>query len=221
MGMNEFAKAIHVEKPSADTIPYSTVNGNAEELKDCNAGIINRQRYNKVFQNGTIKGWTVYGIDGTESYLTKTPCKGALGWSIRRRSDGKDEYYERAVALSYTGDGPHLLLGMERIKPGEGELTAAIRILREVNSRDNRYCDIICADALCTVAPLINEVSDQRKYVVINIKQEDRALVRDMDGLVSNREPDVGFEISWQIFVNLITLNAPYKYQCQGQDRPS
>ncbi len=192
MGMNgEFAKAIRGEKPSADTIAYSMVNGNVDELKDCNARIINKARCNKVFQNGTIKGWTVCGIDGTESYLTKTPCKGALGWSIRRRSDGKDEYYERAVALSYVGDGPHLLLGIERIKPGEGELTVAIRLLREAASRNNRYSDIICADAYYAVAPFINEVLEQHKHVVIKIKQEDRALVRDMDGLVANKGPDV------------------------------
>ncbi len=192
MGMNgELAKAIRGEKPSADTIAYWMVNGNVDELKDCNAGIINRARYNKVFQNGTIQGWMVCAIDGTELYSTKTPCKGALGWSIRRRSDGKDEYYERAVALSYVGDGPHLILDMERINPGEGELTAAIRMLRKANSRSNRYSDVICADALYAVAPFINEVSDQHKYVVIKVKQEDRALVKDMDGLVANREPDV------------------------------
>ena len=114
-----------------------------------------------------------------------------MGWSIGHHPGRKDEYYERAVALSYVRDGPHLLLGMERTKPGEGELTAAMRILREVSSRNNRYSDIICADVSYAVAPFINEVSDQRKYVVIEIKQEDRALVKDMDGLVANKEPDV------------------------------
>lgn len=105
-----------------------------------------------------------------EPYSTKTSCKGALGWPIRHHPDGKDKYYERAVALSYVGDGPHLLLGMERIKPGEGELTTAIRLLKEVARRNNRYSDIICADAFYAVASFVNEVSDQREYVVIKIK---------------------------------------------------
>jgi hypothetical protein len=35
------------------------------------------------------------------------------------------------------------------------------------------------------------EVLEQHKHVVIKIKQEDRALVRDMDGLVANKGPDV------------------------------
>jgi hypothetical protein len=192
MGMNgELAKAIRGEKPSADTIAYSMVNGNAEELKDCNARIINKARYNKVFQKGTIRRWTVCGIDGTETYSTKTPCEGALGWSIRRYPGRKDEYYEKAVALSYVGDGPHLLLGMERVRPGEGEFTAAIRLLKEAAKRNNSYSDIICADALYAAAPFINEVLEQHKHVVIKVKQEDRALVKDMDGLVANREPDV------------------------------
>ncbi len=95
------------------------------------------------------------GGSSTEPRWTKISCKGALGWSIRYRPGGKDEYYERAVALSYVGDGPHLLLGIERIKPGEGELTVAIRLLREAASRNNRYSDIICADAYYAVAPFI------------------------------------------------------------------
>ncbi|NLB74603.1 MAG: transposase [Firmicutes bacterium] len=192
MGMNgELAKAIRGEKPSADTIAYSMVNGNAEELKDCNARIINKARYNKVFQKGTIRRWTVCGIDGTETYSTKTPCEGALGWSIRRYPGRKDEYYEKAVALSYVGDGPHLLLGMERVRPGEGEFTAAIRLLKEAAKRNNSYSDIICADALYAAAPFINEVLEQHKHVVIKVKQEDRILVKDMDGLVANRESGV------------------------------
>jgi hypothetical protein len=80
MGMNgELAKAIRGKKPSADTIAYSVVNGNVEESKDCNARIINKATSNKVCQNGTIQRGTVCGIDGTESYSTKTPCEGALG----------------------------------------------------------------------------------------------------------------------------------------------
>jgi hypothetical protein len=74
--------------------------------------------------------------------------------------DGKDEYYGRAVASSCVGDGPHQLLDIERIKPGGGELTAAIRPLKETAKRNNSCSDIICADALYAVGSFMNEVLD-------------------------------------------------------------
>lgn len=116
------ARVIRGEKPSTDTIAYSMVNGNAGELKDFNAGITNRTRYNKVFSKCDDPRKVGLWNGRNEPYLTKTPCKGALGWSTKHYLGGKDGYHERAVALFYVGDGPHLLLGMERIKLGEGGL---------------------------------------------------------------------------------------------------
>lgn len=67
-------------------------------------------------------------------------------------------------------------------EPGEGEVTAAIRLLGKAQHRNRRYCDMICADALYAQAPFINAVSALGKWVI---------LVRDMDGLVADRSPDV------------------------------
>jgi hypothetical protein len=67
-------------------------------------------------------------------------------------------------------------------EPGEGEVTAAIRLLGKAQHRNWRYCDMICADALYAQAPFINAVSALGKWII---------LVRDMDGLVADRSPDV------------------------------
>ena len=48
---------------------------------------------------------------------------------------------------------------MERIKPGKGELIAAIRLLREAALRNSKYSDTVCTDALYKVAPLMGEVT--------------------------------------------------------------
>ncbi len=50
---------------------------------------------------------------------------------------------------------------------------------------------MICADALYAQAPFINAVSALGKWVIIKLKQDNYHLVRDMDGLVADRSPDV------------------------------
>lgn len=123
--------------------------------------------------------------------ITAASSVEALKWSKRTLSNGAVEYYERAAVLSYIGAHPHLILDMERIEPGEGEVTAAIRLLGKAQHRNWRYCDMICADALYAQAPFINAVSALGKWIIIKLKQDNYHLVRDMDGLVADRSPDV------------------------------
>jgi hypothetical protein len=80
---------------------------------------------------------------------------------------------------------------MERVLPGETEVAAAIRMIEEVYGRNFRYCDIICADALYAQAPFINAVIEQRKHVVIKVKQEELHIIKDIAGLIAKRPPDV------------------------------
>ncbi len=80
---------------------------------------------------------------------------------------------------------------MERTKPGEGAATAAIRLWGKVEHRNWRYCDMLCVNALYAQAPFISAVNELGRWVVIKLKQDYYDLVRDMDGLVAGRPPDV------------------------------
>jgi len=179
------------KKPSADTIGYALCHRDLKALMSYNAEIIQKARRNKAHSNGTICGWRVCAVDGTEPHQTKRPCKKALGWAKRRRSNGEEEYYERAVAISYIGQEPRLVITMMRIMPGESEVEAALRAIHHAYQQNWRYCDIICADALYAQAPFINAVVDQNKDVVVKVKREELHIVRDMKGLVAKRGPDV------------------------------
>jgi len=68
-------------------------------------------RRNKVHAYGTICGWRVAAIDGTETFCTQSPTAEALKWSKRTLSNGAIEYYERAAVLSYIGAHPPPDLG--------------------------------------------------------------------------------------------------------------
>jgi len=179
------------KKPSADTLEYALCHADLRALMAYNAELIQKARRNKVHSNGTISGWRVCAIDGTEVHLTRRPCKKALGWAKRRCSDGEDEYYERAVAISYIGNKPRLVITMMRIMPGETEVKAALRAIEEAYRWNWRYCDIICADALYAQAPFINAVVGQNKDVVVKVKREELNIVKDMEGLIAKRPPDV------------------------------
>ena len=137
-----------------------------------------------------------------EPHWAKRPHKRDLVWPIRHHSGGKGEYYERAAALSYVGDGPRLLLGMERIKPGERELTAAIRLSREAALRNNKYSDTICTDDFYKVAPLIrgvtlwnscpadrlSKVNGDTEKVPSTVRESRRGAVRELRGEIRTVE---------------------------------
>jgi hypothetical protein len=79
---------------------------------------------------------------------------------------------------------------MRRIEKGQGELNAGIELMKELYWRNTRFCDVIVADALYATSSFINEVESQGKWVVIRVKQENRHIIRDAEGLFSKRGPD-------------------------------
>ncbi len=180
------------KKPSADTMGYALEHADADQAQAYNASIIQKARRNKVHAFGTYRGWRVCAVDGTETYSTKSPCAKVFAWLKRRlSSSGEEEFYERALAVSYVGAQPRLLLAMERILPGEGEVSAAIRVLQDLRLSNHRYCDIFCADALYAQAPFINAVVSQGMDVLVKVKQDNYHLVRDMDELMAREPPYV------------------------------
>jgi len=93
------------------------------------------------------------------------------------------------IAASYVGEGFAPILKMERIDAGEGELTAAKKLVRRLNRDHHQYCDVIVVDSLYINAPFINTCIRNNKDVVVRVKQENN-LIKDAEGLTKNREPD-------------------------------
>lgn len=82
------------------------------------------------------------------------------------------------------------MVGLRRQEKGEGELTAAMRLLKELYWRNTRYCDVIVGDALYATAPFINAVSNRGKWVVARVKRDDCRVIVDAEGLFAQRGPD-------------------------------
>lgn len=178
---------------SADTLEEALKRADTGALWAYNHGLVRKARRNKAFEQGTLAGWMVASLDGTELYHTTRPTGDVRrGWSHRTRKGGKKEYYERMIAASYVGCQPRLQLGAMRIRPGEHERAASLRLVDELDRYHGPgWADILCLDAGFVSAPFINALRERHKHVVVKVKQESMMLVREAKTEFEGKEPAV------------------------------
>lgn len=100
------------------------------------------------------------------------------------------EFYERAAAISYVGVAPRLGLGIERVRPGESEVAAGLRLIKQLDREWGwGWCDILVMDSLYPQAPFLNELRARHKHYVVKVKQKERQLIQDAEGLFAGSEP--------------------------------
>ncbi len=179
---------------SADTLGYALARTILRQFSTINDAVIKKARYGKVYQGGTIDGFKVTALDGSEVFRTKHKswsCEQCRVTEITKEDGSKElQYHEDIVGACYVGRHPNLVLGLERVKRGEGETSAAMRLLKELYRRHNRYTDIITLDSLYAKPPIINEIIDQNMIAVIRVKQQNYHIIRDAEGLFAERKPD-------------------------------
>lgn len=157
--------------------------------------IVKKARYNKVFEGGTIDGFTVAALDGSE--LTRTESKqrscSFCKKTVYTKEDGTQviQWHENVVGASYIGKFPNLIIGLERVAPKEGEITAALRLLDNLRSWHYYYADIVALDSLYAGAPVINKLLEQNVIGVIRVKQEHYNLVQDAERLFLKHAPSL------------------------------
>jgi hypothetical protein len=99
------------------------------------------------------------------------------------------EYYHRGVVCHLAGLSIAVPLDVELVRPGEGEIIAAKRLLERVLQRYGRFLDAVIGDALYFEAPFFNFCIDHGKHVVAVIKGDQRVLLQDAQGLFSQMKP--------------------------------
>ena len=109
------------------------------------------------------------------------------------------EYYHRGVVFHLVGFPIAMPLEVEMIRPGEGEVIAAKRLLERVLSRYGRFFDVVLADAIYTEAPFYNLCLQHHKHVISVLKGEQRVLFQDAQGVFSMMKPKVWKEGPSQI----------------------
>ena len=166
------------------------------DVKNMFESIVDKLVENKVLRQNTINGFRVAAVDGVEVFSSRLKsCPHCLTRTVGEET----EYFHKAVACMTVGNDPHIVLGMEMLKPrdggnkDEGEMTGVKRLLTELRTRHHHFADVIVADALYMNAPFINLVKGIGMDVVIRAKNEKMSIVQDARGLFKNREANGSF----------------------------
>jgi len=110
-------------------------------------------------------------------------CKGCLKRVIHTSSGDKAQYYHRHVMAQLVCGNFYLPLDMEPQRPGEDEVTAAIRLLKRVLRDYPRAFSLILADGLYLRANFFKLALRHGKDVIAVLKDERRDLLKDAQGL--------------------------------------
>src|ERR1700676_1567907 len=151
---------------------------------------INRQvRRNKALGPGGT--FMIAAVDGHEFFSSrKRCCPDCQTRTIEVNGEPVTEYYHRGVICHLTGRRLAIPLDLELQRPGEGEETAAKRLLERVCSEYERFFDVVTGDALYLDAPFINFCLAHHKDVIVVVKGDHRLLLQDAQQLFSQRLPD-------------------------------
>jgi hypothetical protein len=101
------------------------------------------------------------------------------------------EYFHRGVVFYLVGFRMPVPLDVEMLRPGEGELTAAQRLLPRVVKSYGRLFDVVLGDGLYFNAPFFRLCLGLGKDVITVLKDEGRVLFQDAQGVFSLTTPQV------------------------------
>lgn len=185
-----------------DTLRYSLSSFALEPLEQMLVAANRQLKRNKAFEPGRVQGQIVAALDGMEILSSYSRCcddcsqrritsTGPEGQPVERL-----QYYHRAVGCQIISGPVKSFLGVEWVAPGEGEDKAALRLLARLPQLyGSRFFDILLLDSLYAQAPVLKLTQDVGWGLVITLKQENREIYQDAQGLFSNREADQRFTV--------------------------
>lgn len=174
--------------PSIDTIGRVYSQAQSNSLRQILVRVHHRLKRNKALAYGDDLKFVA--VDGHEFFKSRKRCCG----QCQQRTftvNGEEviEYYHQGVVCHLIEHRLAVPLDVELLRPGEGEETAAKRLLGRVFANYPRYFDVVCGDALYFDAPFINFCLDHGKHALVVIKGEHRLLLQDAQGAFALQQP--------------------------------
>ena len=183
-----------------DVLRYSLCGFDLSGLEQMQVDINRKLKRNKAFDTGRVQGRIVAALDGIEVLSSYSRC---CERCLQRRvivkdPDGQPEeriqYYHRAVGCQIISSTVKPFLALEWLAPGEGEDTAALRLLTRLPERyGSRFFDILLLDSLYPQSRVLRLAKENGWDLVITLKQEERELYQNAMGLFRARAPDRTF----------------------------
>ncbi len=177
-------------RPSADTVGRVLAGATLEDQRALLIHLGRQAWRAKAIHGRPGETYRVVAVDGHELWASRARCCPACLIREVRVGDAKvPEYYHRVVVAQWVGVTPPAVADVERVRPGEGEVVAARRLVSRLLSRAGRLIDVITTDALYLEAPFIDTVLAAGKHVVVVMKQEARGLYQDAARLRALQAP--------------------------------
>jgi hypothetical protein len=176
--------------PSIDTVGRVYALVDSDGLRQMLVQIHQRLKRNKALADGD--DLKMAAVDGHEFFASRKRCCA----QCQQRTltiDGEEvvEYYHQGVVCHLIEHRLAVPLDVELLRPGEGEETAAQRLLERVFTNYPRFFDVVCADALYFNAPFINFCLEHHKHALVVIKGDERVLLQDAQGLFAQQSPQL------------------------------
>jgi hypothetical protein len=195
-----FQRIVDAPRPFRDdTLRYSLCGFHLDPLEQMLVDINRRLKRSKALDQDRPQGHVVAALDGIEVLASYSRCcDSCLQRKVFLREGGskveQTQYYHRAVGCQIVNSPVKPFLAVEWLQPGEGEDTAALRLLRRLpDLYGSRFFDILLMDALYAQAPVLSLAQHSGWDVVISLKQNARELYQSAMGLFLHRDPDACF----------------------------
>ena len=193
---NEYIPKTHVFR---DGIKELSV----EQLRWINKSIILKAKENKLYRNGSIDGYVVAGIDGTETFKSykkdwKNSYKAKIkvkGYENGKRIEIEREYHKQInIFAKIVGKRPGLIIDYEVVtcNGNEGkqeyEPNVGIKLVRKLKESYGRGIDIIVADAMYLDSNFLKAVKEEGYESIIRLKDNRKAVIEEAEGLFKMQE---------------------------------
>jgi hypothetical protein len=179
-----------------DVLRYSLSGFHVEGLERMLVQVNRTLKRNKALDIGRVQGRLVAALDGIEVLSSYSRCcDSCLERRVCVRKDGVKteqlQYYHRAVGCQIVSSPCKPFLSIEWLQPGEGEDTAALRLLEKLpDLYASRFFDILLLDALYAQAPVFKLAERRGWELVVSLKQNHRDLYQSAIPLFAHRPAD-------------------------------
>ena len=175
--------------PSADTIGYAYARMDPQGLRQILKRVCTLARRNKALRKRDGAMPLTAAIDGHEHFKSyRRCCPQCLQREVQAGQEKRIQFYHQSVVASLVDAEPLMPLDAELLAPGEGERTAAMRLVERV-IREYPFVEVFTFDALYLEAPILRAIVGSGRGAIVVLKEERRELYRDVQGLLPTLEP--------------------------------
>jgi hypothetical protein len=178
------------QPPSIDTIGRVYSLASSASLRQMLVPVHYRLKRNKCLADGD--DLKIAAVDGHEFFKSrKRCCDQCQQRTLTVQGEEVVEYYHQGVVCHLIEHELAVPLDVELVRPGEGEETAAKRLLQRVFANYPRFFDVVCGDALYFDAPFINFCLEHHKHALVVVKGDQRVLLQDAQGLFAQQPAQI------------------------------